>query len=175
MDRRGLMNKKFFLILSVMFFMLMAAMVLSLSAQENITVKAARDPFEVSPEGNMPNCDKEYRFKYETKINSIDEFITFLKAHQSEEELSDHFKPTQEFLVPHYTLDSMNAGKKNVINLDNLKAKVETIDLQHSKLSNKKVIILTIWFRDFGENYPWQILIKASDNGYVSVKFCAGI
>lgn len=163
------MSKKSFLILSAMSFVFMGNIIFPLSAQEN------RDPFEVNPQSAMPNCDKEYRFKYETTINSIDEFIAFLKAHQSEEELSDHFKPTQEFLLPRYTLDSMNAGKKNVINLDNLKAKVETIDLQHSKLSNKKVFVLTIWFRDFEENYPWQILIKTSNNGHISVKFCAGI
>jgi hypothetical protein len=147
----------------------MSGMVLSSSAQ------VTRDPFEVNPQSAMPNCDKEYRFKYETMINSTDEFIVFLKAHQSQEVLDDHFKPTQEFLLPRYTLGSLGKDAKNVISLDILKKKVEVTDVQFSKLSNKKIFSLTIWFKDFGESYPWQISIEGSDNGYVSIKFCAGI
>ncbi|MCK9614639.1 MAG: hypothetical protein M0R48_03940 [Candidatus Omnitrophica bacterium] len=163
------MSKKFFLIINVMIFLFIGNMGFPLPAQEN------NDPFEVKPESNRPNCDKEYRFKYGVKINSADEFIGFLKAHQSERDLYD-FQPTQEFLLPRYTLEAKkNKDTENSINLDNLEAKVETIDLQHSKLSNKKIFILRVWFKDFKENYPWQILIKASDNGYFSVKFCAGI
>jgi hypothetical protein len=158
-----------------MIFVFMTGMVLSLLAQEKTTVKAIRDPFEVKPQGAMPNCDREYRFKYKVVINSVGQFIAFLKAHQSKEELNGDFKPTQEFLLPRYTLESVGREKKNAININGLKTKVETIDLQHSTLSNTKIFILKIWFKDFGESYPWQILIKASNNGHVSVKFCAGI
>ncbi len=171
------MGKRFFLGSSViifMFFVFINSVVFPLAAQENVTVKATRDPFEAKPEGVMPNCDKEYRFKYEVKINSVDEFIAFLKAHQSEVDLYD-FVPTQEFIVPRYILELTGKEEKNIINLDNLKANAGTIDLQHSKLSNTKIFILQIWFKDFGESYPWQILIKASNNGHVSVRYCAGI
>lgn len=42
------------------------------------------DPFESIPLPAQPNCDKEYRFKFDVTINSGNEFILFLKTHQFE-------------------------------------------------------------------------------------------
>lgn len=160
-------RKKFFAILGAITLIFLSNAVVALPQD-------ASDPFEVKPQNAMPNCDKEYRFKYIDKINSVEEFIAFLKAHQSNDDLYD-FKPTQAYLLPAYTLEPAGKDTKNAINLDSLAQKVQVIDLKHSKLSNKKIFILNVWFKDFKENYPWQIMIKASNNGHVSVKFCAGI
>lgn len=132
-------------------------------------VWGSEDPFESSPYERMPNCDAEYRFKFEVAINSIDEFILFLKNQQFKGALVD-YKPTENKLIPSHT-----ASENLEINLDKLKTKVKVIGISSSSLSNKRIYVLYINNGDFNTGWPWQIAIKMSDKGYVSVYYCAGI
>jgi hypothetical protein len=136
--------------------------------------KSVDDPFELQPAGVQPNCDREQRFKYEITLRSIDDFIALLKAHQSDQGLHG-FVPTKENLVPGYTLQSVGMENKRRISLDDLKANVAVVDVKRSTLGNKKIYILQISHQDYKEGWPWQVLITASDQGNVSVVFCAGI
>ncbi len=54
------------------------------------------DPFDKKPFEARPNCSKEYRFKYDVVINSVEEFIAFLKTHQSKGSIVE-FSPTEHF------------------------------------------------------------------------------
>ena len=129
--------------------------------------KVVADPFESLPQPTQPNCDSEYRFKFDVTINSKDEFILFLKTHQFEGDLLN-YKSTEDRLIPSNT-------NQNQIDLDKLKTNVEIYKVENSKLSNKKIYILRIRNQDFNENWPWMITIIMSDKGYVSIKSCAGI
>ena len=64
------MKNVFLLALNAIIFM--GSMIFPLAAQEIAVEKVISDPFELSPGAMGPNCDKEYRFKYEININSVD-------------------------------------------------------------------------------------------------------
>ena len=132
-------------------------------------ILSSEDPFENPPYKSMPNCDAEYRFKFEVAINSIDEFIAFLKNHQFKGALVD-YKPVENKLIPSHT-----ASENLEINLDKLKTKVKVVDIPSSSLLNKRIYTLYINNGDFKTGWHWQIAIKMSDKGYVSVYYCAGI
>ena len=136
-----------------------------------------KDLFENPPSGSKPNCNEEYRFKYDAEINSIDEFIGFLKKYQFEGELFSYV-PTKDKLIPMYTYpnESESFGDKIKIDLDRLKTKVEILEIKDSKLLNKKIYKLDITDNDFSSyGWPWGIFIEMSNQGHVSIVFCAGI
>jgi len=130
--------------------------------------KVVADPFENLPQPAQPNCDPEYRFKFDGTINSKDDFILFLKTHQFQGDLLN-YKPTEDRLIP------SNTYNQNQIDLDKLKTNVEIYKVENSKLSNKKIYILRIRNQDFNENWPWMITVIMSDKAYVSIRCCAGI
>jgi hypothetical protein len=122
-------------------------------------------PFDEAPTSSSPNCDAEQRFKFDGNINSQNEFITLLKKYQYEGEMK---RPTKEGLIPSEVLEQK-------IRLDKFTSKV-TIETSKSDCSNEKFFSLIISDKDFSESgWPWQIVIKISETGYISIKQCAGI
>jgi hypothetical protein len=130
-------------------------------------------PFEKPPSGIGGNCDLEYRFKADTKIESADEFIQFLKNHQYNGNLSN-YKPTILELLPNRTSLNIQTHLNSQINLDLLKGNV-IITTSKALFSNEKIFILEIKNQDFNDSYPWSLTIKMSENGYISLQYCAGI
>jgi hypothetical protein len=140
-------------------------------------------PFEYPPESIGGNCDKEYRFKFETSINSIDTFIQFLKEHQYNGSLDDSYSPSTNQLIPsHATFVIGHNGSSNppnqssipLINLDTLKTNV-TVENSKAIFSNERIYILMITNKNFNDNWHWVLFVKMSETGHVSVRFCAGI
>ena len=128
-------------------------------------VYAADDPFAKPPAKAAPNCGQEYRLKYDVQINSVDEFIAFLKNHQSKEASFDN--PQQDNFVP-LELPEYNF----TLELDKLKDKVRTIEVTNIFASNK--IVYELALGGFCATGPWDIVIRMSNNGDVSIRHCAG-
>jgi hypothetical protein len=140
-------------------------------------------PFEYPPETIGDNCDKEYRFKFETSINSVDSFIQFLKEHQYNGSLVGGYSPSTNQLIPsHAAFVIGHNGSSNPpnrssippINLDTLKANV-IVENSKAIFSNERIYTLKITNEIFNDDWPWMLLVKISETGYVSVRFCAGI
>lgn len=119
-------------------------------------------PFEYPPKSAGGNCDQEYRFKFDTKINSVDEFIQFLKDHQYEGNLVRGYIPTKENLIPSHATyiigPNSPPGPQNEsmippINLDELKDNV-TIERSKAIFSNEKIYCLIISGENFNDSYP---------------------
>jgi hypothetical protein len=133
---------------------------------------AVSDPFEVAPQKNVPNCDREYRFKYDIEIKSADDFISFLQKHQDGD--LDSYKPERDKVIPLRAYDSM--GKKMVIDLEKVKDYVKVLEVERSMLSNTKIYKLDITHKDYDKDmWPWLITVQMSDKGCFSVIYCAGI
>ncbi|MFA5116709.1 MAG: hypothetical protein WC486_05450 [Candidatus Omnitrophota bacterium] len=129
------------------------------------------DPFEDLPGKPLPDCDKEYRFKYDVEIKNVDDFIALLKSCQFEGDFVG-YKPEREKLIPRYTFNTQ--GKKLTIELNDFKAGVKVYDIGRSLLSNKKLYKLEITYQYFDkEMWPWWLTVQASDKGCVSVVYCA--
>ena len=61
------------------------------------------------------------------------------------------------------------------VDLDQLKKWVEISEIQNSLRMNKKVYRLSFgWGIYSGHPYAWRITIQMSDNGEVSIRYCAG-
>jgi hypothetical protein len=132
---------------------------------------AIADPFEGLPKKNTPNCDKEYRFKYDIEIKTADEFINFLKGHQ--DGFMDSYKPARDKLIPMFTYDSI--GKKIKVDLEKVRQYVKVLEVEKSMLSNTRIYNLDITYKDYDkECWPWKIMIQMSDKGCVSVIYCVG-
>ena len=130
-------------------------------------------PFENPPTGTGGNCGPEYRFKVDTKIQSVDEFIQFLKYRQYEGNLTSDYEPTINEIIPDHTSLNIQTGLSSPINLDELEANV-TITESNAIFSNEKIYTLAIENQNFDENWPWRLTIKMSETGYISIKYCAG-
>jgi hypothetical protein len=131
-------------------------------------------PFENSPAEAGGNCGPEYRFNVDTKTESADEFIQFLKDHQYEGNLTSNYKPTLNELIPNRTPLNSQTLLYSPIDLDALKANV-TITTSGAIFSNEKIYTLVIKNQDFSDNWPWSLTIKMSENGHISIQHCAGI
>jgi len=131
-------------------------------------------PFENPPSGSGGNCSQEYRFKVDTKIESSDEFIQFLKDHQYEGNLTSEYEPTINELIPDHTSLNIQTGLSSPINLDELEANV-TITESNAIFSNEKIYTLQIENQNFGDNWPWRLTIRMSETGHISIKHCAGV
>jgi len=131
-------------------------------------------PFENPPTGTGGNCGPEYRFKFDTKIQSVDEFIQFLKDHQYVGNLTSDYEPTINELIPNHTSLDIQTGSSSPINLDELEANV-TIMESNAIFSDENIYTLVIENQNFGENWPWRLIIKMSEAGYISIKQCAGV
>ena len=143
---------------------------------------ASDDPFDSPPGHVIPNCSGEYRFKYNEKIATPEALIEFLKKHQGG---NKYFNvPTKDRLVPMYVeADPGSAANakadmeksKIEVDLDQLKKWVEISEIQNSLRMNKKVYRLSFgWGIYSGHPYAWRITIQMSDNGEVSIRYCAG-
>lgn len=132
---------------------------------------AIPDPFEALPQKSMPNCDKEYRFKYDVEIKTVDDFMLFLLKHQDGE--LDSYKPVREKLIPSQMFDSL--GKKQKVDLEKVRQFVKVLDVEKSMISNTKIYKLDITYKDYDkDSWPWSIAVQMSDKGCVSVVYCGG-
>jgi len=131
-------------------------------------------PFENPPIGAGGNCGPEYRFKVDTKIQSVSEFIQFLKNHQYEGNLTSDYEPTINELIPSNTSYNIQTKLTSPIDLDELEANV-TIMESNAIFSNEKIYTLVIGNQDFSDNWPWRLTIRMSETGYISIKHCAGV
>jgi len=131
-------------------------------------------PFENPPTGAGGNCGPEYRFKADTKIQSVSEFTQFLKDHQYEGNLTSDYEPTINGLIPDHTSYNIQTKLSSPIDLDALKANV-TIMESNAIFSNEKIYTLIIENQDFNDNWPWRLTIRMSETGYISIKHCAGV
>jgi hypothetical protein len=131
-------------------------------------------PFENPPTGAGENCGSEYRFKVDTKIQSVDEFIQFLRDHQYEGNLTSDYEPTINELIPDHTSQNIQTGLSSPINLDELEANV-TIMESNAIFSNEKIYTLVIENQNFGDNWTWRLTIRMSETCYISIKHCAGV
>ena len=143
---------------------------------------ALEDPFDSPPVNSIPNCSREYRFKYAENIKTPEEFIEFLKKHQ---EGNKYFSvPTKDRLIPMYVEHGPGSGanpkvdmdkSKISVDLDKLKKYIEIFEIQNSLRMNEKVYRLSFgWGIYSGHPYAWRITIQMSDNGEVSIRYCAG-
>lgn len=133
---------------------------------------AIADPFEALPQKSMPNCDREYRFKYDIEIKTVDDFIIFLQKHQNGD--MDSYKPARDMLIPLHTYDSM--GNKLRIDLEKVGQYVKVLEVEKSMLSNTRIYKLEITYKAYDKNcWPWSITVQMSDKGCVCVIYCAGI
>lgn len=135
--------------------------------------KPVDDPFLKAPAGKVSGCDREFRHGYDVVIATAEDFIAFLKSHQSGEELQG-FSPSEAGLVPGYTLQSVGKEERKRISLDDLKDKVKVLEVKKSASANTRIFILQISHDDYDEGWPWQLLITASNHGQVSVVYCPG-
>jgi hypothetical protein len=143
---------------------------------------ALDDPFDSPPASSIRNCSGEYRFKYAEKITTAEAFIEFLKNHQGGNRYLD--APTKDRLIPMYVKGhpgsavTTKAGmdKSEIkVDLDILKKRVEVFEIQNSLRKNKKIYKVSFgWGLYSGHPYAWRIAIQMSDNGDVSVRYCAG-
>ncbi|MBE3128310.1 MAG: hypothetical protein IMZ43_03565 [Thermoplasmata archaeon] len=131
-------------------------------------------PFENPPTGAGGNCGLEYRFKVDTKIQSVSEFIQFLKDHQYEGNLTSDYEPTINKLIPDHTSPNTQTKLSSPIDLVVLEANA-TITKSNAIFSNEKIYTLVIENQDFGDNWPWRLTIRMSETGYISIKHCAGV
>lgn len=130
-------------------------------------------PFESPPESVGGNCDQEYRFKFDTKITSAEDFIQFLKDHQYQGNLTGDYKPTMDDLIPSHASFIPEEQDNTPINLEALKTNV-TIGTSKAIFSNEKIYTLNI-HNDFEKYWPWSITVKMSETGHISIRYCAGI
>lgn len=148
-----------------------------------IELYASDDPFDTPPAGVVPNCSQEYRFRYNCNIRSSEAFIGFLKKHQEGEKYPD--VPTEDTLIPMYLKhDPFLAPSKNVltdkpkikIEIDKVKTKVKILEINNSSRANNKIYEVAFGWGDFPGSgpYAWRIIIRMSDRGDVSVRYCAG-
>ncbi len=134
-------------------------------------------PFTSPPSNQMPNCSREYRFNYDTKIDNKYDFISFLKEHQFNGSLYSNNWPTRLNLVPNsFPIDHINnnGSVNNHIDIDKLE---EYINVENSNaiFSNEKIYSLGIQNSYFNDTCPLMISIKMSETGYVSILYCAGV
>ncbi len=140
------------------------------------------DPFDSPPANVIRNCSEEYRFKYTDNITTPEAFIEFLKKHQGG---NKYFNvPTKARLIPMYverdpsSVVNIKADRdksKIIIDLNKLKKRVEILELQNSLRMNKKIYRLSFgWGIYSGAPYAWRIMVLMSDNGDVSIRYCAG-
>jgi hypothetical protein len=130
-------------------------------------------PFENPPTGIGGNCGPEYRFKADTKIQSVSEFIQFLKDHQYEGNLTSGYEPTINRLIPDHTSYNIQTKLSSPIDLDALEANV-TIMESNAIFSNEIIYTLIVENQDFNDNWPWSLTIRMSETGYISIKHCSG-
>ena len=149
----------------------------------SIELYAFDDPFDTPPEDVVRNCSQEYRFRYNENIRTPEAFIEFLKKHQGGEKYPD--APTEDTLIPMYLeRDTLFAPNKNVVTdkskikvkLDKLKTKVKILEINNSSRTNNKIYELAFGWGDYPGSgpYAWRIIIRMSDRGDVSVRYCAG-
>ena len=131
-------------------------------------------PFENLPEGSSGNCGPEYRFKVDTKIDSTEAFLQFLKNHQYSGNLTSTYEPTISKLIPNRTSFDTKTQLSSPINLDLFRSEV-TVSISKAIFSNEKIYTLVIKNQDFSDNWPWSLTIKMSENGYISIRYCAGV
>ena len=141
------------------------------------------DPFNSPPQESFPNGNETY-FEYEIKINSNDDFLAFLKAHQDDGILhSDHDSPvkykypTKEKLLPGYIFHNSKFFPDIKLDLNNYKGKVEILEVKDSSRQNKLVYALEIDRYDFKEKVNlenWNIRILMSNNGNLFHTFVMG-
>jgi hypothetical protein len=143
---------------------------------------ALEDPFDSPPVNSIRNCSGEYRFKYNENIQTPEEFIEFLKKHQEGNKFFNI--PTKDRLIPMcvehdpssvaHTKADMDKSKIKV-DPDKLKKFIEIIDIQNSLRLNKKIYKLSFGWGIYScHPYAWRITIAMSDNGDVSIRYCAG-
>ena len=163
----------------------MKIMIVILSALMCLTATmlyALDDPFDSPPVNSIRNCSGEYRFKYDEDITTPEAFIEFLKEHQAG---NKYFTvPTEDRLVPRYveqdpgSVPNTKADRdksKIKVDLDNLIKRIEILEIQNSLRMNKKIYRLSFgWGIYSGHPYAWRITIQMSDNGDVSIRYCAG-
>jgi hypothetical protein len=131
-------------------------------------------PFENPPTGTGGDCGPEYRFKVDAKIQSVSEFIQFLKAHQYKGNLTSNYEPTINELIPNNTPYNSQTKMSSPIDIDALEDNV-TIMESNAIFSNEKIYTLVIENQNFGDNWPWRLTIRMSETGYISIKYCAGV
>jgi len=150
-----------------------------------VTVKlyAFDDPFDTPPADVARNCSREYRFRYNEIIRSPEAFIEFLKKHQGGKEFPD--VPTKDTLIPMYLKhDPFLALNKTVvtdkskirIEIDKVKTKVNISEIRNSARGNSRIYELAFGWGNFPGSgpYAWRIIIRMSDRGDVSVRYCTG-
>ncbi len=124
-------------------------------------------PFGEPPFQGGMNCGPEQRFRFSVNIGSADDFVDFLKDHQVEVFFTDS-AITEDGLIPLRGLD----GK--IVNMESLKEKI-TVETSKAILSCERIYSIDFGWTDFNESYPWNVWIRASETGHVSVRVCAGI
>ena len=142
---------------------------------------ALDDPFDSPPVNVIRNCSREYRFKYTENITTPEAFIEFLKEHQGG---NRYFNvPTRDRLIPMYVEHDPNSSVNTVgmdkskirVDLDKLKKWVKILEIQHSLRMNKKIYRVSFgWGIYSGHPYAWRIMVQMTDNGDVSIRYCAG-
>jgi len=149
----------------------------------SIELYAFDDPFDTPPKDVMPNCSQEYRYRYNESIHSSEAFIAFLKKHQGGEKYPD--APLGDTLIPMYLEhDPLFAPNKNVVTnkskikveLDKVKTKVKILEINNSSRTNNRIYELAFGWGDYPGSgpYAWRIIVRMSDRGDVSVRYCAG-
>ncbi len=141
------------------------------------------DPFNRSPKESFPNGNETY-FKYDIEINSIDDFLAFLKDHQDFGILHPDYDspvkfnyPTKEKLLPGYIFHNSKKFPDIKLELDNYKGKIKTLKVTDSSHQNKLLYVLEINRSDFKEKVNienWNIRIQMSNNGNLSYTFIMG-
>ena len=134
---------------------------------------ALDDPFDSPPVNFIRNCSGEYRFKYTENIATPEAFLEFLKKHQGG---NKYFNvPTKDRLIPMYVEHDPGSVANIKVDLDKLKKRVEILEIQNSLRMNKKIYKVSFgWGIYSGHPYAWRITIQMSDNGDVSIRYCAG-
>jgi hypothetical protein len=143
---------------------------------------ALEDPFDSPPVNSIRNCSGEYRFKFNENIQTPEEFIEFLKKHQEGNKFFN--VPTKDRLIPMYVERDPSSVAHPKADMDkskikvepgNLKKFIEILDIENSLRLNKKIYKLSFgWGIYSGHPYAWRITITMSDNGDVSIRYCAG-
>lgn len=143
---------------------------------------ALDDPFDSPPVNIIRNCSWEYRFNYTENIRTPEAFIEFLKKHQGG---NKYFNvPTKGRLIPMYVEHDPSSVANTKVDMDKLKItvdldklikRVEILDIQNSLRKNTKIYRLSFgWGIYSGHPYAWRIMIRMSDNGDLSIRYCAG-
>ena len=134
-------------------------------------------PFTSPPSDRVPNCSREYRFKYNKEINNKEDFISFLEKHQYNGTLYHNYEPNYSNLIPDKIQKKMIADNQTLDNHIKVDEFIDYVSIETSNalFSDEKIYTLSISNNYFNDSWPWFLQIKMSEKGHVSIKYCAGV